>query len=59
MVAPPPPPQPGDPIASDDFERTVVSGWGDATTGGTWALTGTAADFAVSVSWDRIQIQHG
>ena len=58
-VAPPPPPQPGDPLASDDFERSVASGWGDATTGGTWALTGTASDFSVSGGVGLVSVAAG
>ena len=34
-------------IASDAFGRTVVDGWGAATTGGTYSLFGPAADFDV------------
>jgi PKD repeat protein len=35
-------------IASDLFNRTVVDGWGQADTGGTWTLTTSATNFAVS-----------
>lgn len=40
------PPEPGV-LAQDGFERTVTNGWGPADVGGSWALSGTAADFAV------------
>ena len=33
VVGAPPPPQPGDLLANDDFARTVSSGWGTATMG--------------------------
>ena len=36
------------PLVSDDFARTVTSGWGDATVGGTWTLTGGKTGFGVS-----------
>ncbi len=42
------PPGPGDPIASDSFARTVTGGWGTADLGGTYAYTGTLADFSVA-----------
>ena len=35
-------------IATDTFERTVVDGWGQADTGGTWTLTTAASNFAVA-----------
>jgi hypothetical protein len=41
------PPPATTPFAADSFNRTVPSGWGSATTGGTWALDGAAANFAV------------
>ena len=44
----PPPPKPGDLLAADTFERTVASGWGAATLGGTWSLTGTTTAYGVS-----------
>ena len=34
-------------FAADTFARTVSSGWGQADTGGTWALGGPASQFAV------------
>lgn len=33
--------------ASDDFSRTVASGWGTADVGGAWTITGTAAPASV------------
>lgn len=35
-------------IASDSYNRTVASGWGSADVGGTWVLSGSAANFAVT-----------
>ncbi len=35
-------------LASDQFNRTVTNGWGNATTGGTWTVSGTAANYSVS-----------
>ena len=35
-------------IANDLFNRTVVDGWGQADTGGTWTLTTAASNFAVA-----------
>ena len=35
-------------IAADDFQRTVVGGFGAATTGGNWVLGGTASLFNVN-----------
>jgi CSLREA domain-containing protein len=40
-------PPPGAPFAQDSFSRTVVNGWGSASTGGSYTLVGTAADFDV------------
>jgi PKD repeat protein len=35
-------------VASDDFGRTVSSGWGSADTGGAWTVAGTKANYGVS-----------
>jgi PKD repeat protein len=35
-------------LLSDDFGRSVSSGWGTADIGGAWTLTGTASRFAVA-----------
>ena len=35
-------------VASDDFDRTVSSGWGSADTGGAWTVAGTKANYGVS-----------
>lgn len=59
VAAAPPPPQPGDLLASDLFDRTVTGAWGAATPGGTWALTGTASDFSVSGGAGRISTAAG
>lgn len=40
---PPPPPPPDDEFASDDFSRTVTTGWGTAPVGGTWTGSTTGA----------------
>ena len=36
------------PFAADTFARTLASGWGTATTGGAWTVSGPAANYAVS-----------
>ncbi len=38
----------GTPFVSDDFNRTVASGLGNADTGGAWVMSGGNADFAVN-----------
>ncbi|MFT3798207.1 PKD domain-containing protein [Microbacterium sp.] len=38
----------GSVLAADEFDRTVSSGWGSATTGGAWTLSGTASQFSVA-----------
>lgn len=45
-----PPPVGGSQFAADVFARTVTAGLGAADLGGTWSLTGTAADFATDGS---------
>jgi PKD repeat protein len=35
-------------LAADEFDRTVSNGWGSATTGGSWTLSGTASHFSVA-----------
>lgn len=35
-------------IAADTFNRTISNGWGSADVGGSWAVSGTAANFAVA-----------
>jgi CSLREA domain-containing protein len=52
----PPPPAPGDPLALDDFERTVSNGWGEADLGGPWAVLGSAADLSVANGTGRQSI---
>ena len=40
---------PGEFIAQDDWDRDDASStWGDAVTGGTWSLTGTASNFSIA-----------
>ncbi len=41
-------PLPGDPIATDAFDRTVSGGWGTADLGGAYSYTGSLADFSVA-----------
>lgn len=41
-------PPPGTPFAADAFDRTLAGGWGAADPGGTWTLTGGAANFSVA-----------
>lgn len=36
------------PFALDAFSRTVTNGWGTADLGGTWTISGTAANFGVN-----------
>jgi CSLREA domain-containing protein len=50
----PPPPQPGDLIASDAFERTVANGWGTDAQGCGWSLIGASRVFSVSGGAGRI-----
>lgn len=55
----PQPPQSGDTVVSDEFGRTVSSGWGTADQGGAWSLTGTAGDFSVDGSAGVISVAAG
>jgi PKD repeat protein len=43
-------------IANDLFNRTVVDGWGQADTGGTWTLTTAASNFAVGSGVGTIRL---
>jgi CSLREA domain-containing protein len=45
--AAPPPPEPGDLLAADDFERSGSNGWGTATLGGQWSHSINASDYSV------------
>ncbi|WP_231920382.1 PKD domain-containing protein [Microlunatus soli] len=45
-----------DALASDDFSRTTSSGWGSATTGGAWTVSGTASQYAVADGVGKITI---
>lgn len=47
QVRPTAPAQPPSFAASDDFSRSVASGWGTADVGGAWTITGTAAPASV------------
>nr|WP_284288138.1 metallophosphoesterase [Angustibacter aerolatus] len=42
------------PIAADDFTRTLSSGWGTATTGGGWTITGGSSVASVSGGVGRL-----
>ncbi|MCU1569749.1 MAG: hypothetical protein JWR33_490 [Naasia sp.] len=46
-------------LAEDAFGRTVSSGWGSATTGGPWTLTGTATRFAVGGGVGTVSLTAG
>lgn len=46
-VTEPPVPPPATTLASDAFGRTVTGGWGSATTGGAWTVTGGSTRFSV------------
>jgi hypothetical protein len=46
-------------IAADDFERTSVSGWGDAVVGGAWAQTGAASSYTVSGGAGHMNVATG
>ncbi len=39
---------PGSPFATDTFSRTVSNGWGAATLGGAWTVSGGATNFSVA-----------
>jgi PKD repeat protein len=52
------PPQ-GGVVAADDFNRTLATGWGTATTGGAWTLSGAASLFAVNGSAGTISVAAG
>ena len=43
-------------LARDTFTRSTSSGWGSADVGGTWAITGTAANYAVSSGTGRMTV---
>ncbi|HEY8524542.1 MAG TPA: PKD domain-containing protein [Acidimicrobiales bacterium] len=49
------PPEPGV-VAADTFERSATNGWGQADVGGSWALSGSAANFAVSGGGGRATV---
>lgn len=43
-------------LASDDFARNLAGSWGVATSGETWARSGTAANFSVADSVGKIRM---
>ncbi|PSL38592.1 PKD domain-containing protein [Labedella gwakjiensis] len=47
VVAPAPEEPAVQAIAADDFARTTASGWGSATTGGSWAASGSSGGLSV------------
>lgn len=47
-------PPPNTALASDAFERTVVSGLGSADSGQAWAVSGSAANYSVSGGMGRL-----
>jgi hypothetical protein len=55
----PRPPQPGDVLASDDFQRSITGGWGDAVSGETWGHAGHPGDFSVNGGVGRIEAAAG
>jgi hypothetical protein len=55
----PPPPAPGDLLASDDFQRTVAEGWGDAVSGETWTHAGHPASFSVGGGVGQVTVGAG
>lgn len=56
VILPPPAP---DPVAQDDFGRQLTGDWGDAAFGGTWNLSGTAADYSVGNGVGSIRAAKG
>ena len=43
-------------LAADAFTRTVTGGWGSLDTGGTWTISGSAAQYSVSSGKGRFRI---
>ncbi len=52
-------PAQGTVVAADTFGRTLATGWGTASTGGAWALTGSSSLFAVNGSVGTISVAAG
>jgi PKD repeat protein len=46
-------------IAEDGFERTVSNGWGSATTGGAWVVSGAASALAVTGGAGQVTLAPG
>jgi hypothetical protein len=46
-------------LARDDYSRTVASGWGTATLGGNWTITGTATALQVTGGVGQITLPAG
>ena len=53
------PPPPADTLAADTFERSVSNGWGSATAGGAWSVSGSSSLYAVTGGTGRIQLPAG
>lgn len=49
----------GGPLASDNFDRTVASGWGSADVGGAWTVRGGAGSFSVAGGAGSIDVAAG
>jgi len=58
-VTVPAPPGAGTVVAADTFGRTMSGGWGSASTGGAYALLGSAANYAVDGSRGRMVLSAG
>ncbi len=52
-------PAPVGALASDDFSRTTVGGWGSATPGGAWSVTSSVSRFTVDGSAGLVQLPAG
>jgi PKD repeat protein len=46
-------------LAKDDFARTTATGWGTATTGGPWTISGNAANLKVADGVGQVSIAGG
>ena len=56
---PPPPPPPSGTAASDSFQRSVASGWGNAETGGWWTVVGSPWNWSVSPGAGNVSVGAG
>ena len=46
-------------LAGDQFNRTVTNGWGNATSGGAWTVSGTASNYSVSSGRGLMRLPKG